>query len=71
MIYVSYAFIFTCRMKVDLTKYIEQHSFTFDDVFDSDETNEKVRVYMILFCNTCLYSHKNNMNRSTRELLNH
>lgn len=29
-------------MKVDLTKYIEQHSFTFDDVFDSDETNEKV-----------------------------
>jgi hypothetical protein len=29
-------------MKVDLTKYIEQHSFTFDDVFDSDETNEKI-----------------------------
>jgi hypothetical protein len=29
-------------MKVDLTKYIEQHSFTFDDVFDCDETNEKV-----------------------------
>lgn len=29
-------------MKVDLTKYIEQHSFTFDDVFDSDDTNEKV-----------------------------
>ncbi|GAN09515.1 conserved hypothetical protein [Mucor ambiguus] len=30
------------KMKVDLTKYIEQHSFTFDDVFDSDETNEKM-----------------------------
>ncbi|CAO0801723.1 unnamed protein product [Mucor circinelloides] len=30
------------KMKVDLTKYIEQHSFTFDDVFDSDETNEKI-----------------------------
>jgi hypothetical protein len=27
---------------VDLTKYIEQHSFTFDDVFDCDERNEKV-----------------------------
>ncbi|KAI8640751.1 P-loop containing nucleoside triphosphate hydrolase protein [Parasitella parasitica] len=30
------------KMKVDLTRYIEQHSFTFDDVFDSDETNEKI-----------------------------
>ncbi|KAI8974079.1 P-loop containing nucleoside triphosphate hydrolase protein [Pilobolus umbonatus] len=30
------------KMKVDLTKYIEQHCFTFDDVFDSDETNEKI-----------------------------
>ena len=30
-------------MKVDLTKYIEQHSFTFDDVFDMDESNEKVK----------------------------
>ncbi|CAO3628581.1 unnamed protein product [Mucor hiemalis] len=30
------------KMKVDLTKYIEQHGFTFDDVFDSDETNEKI-----------------------------
>lgn len=29
-------------MKVDLTKYIEQHSFTYDDVFDSDATNEQV-----------------------------
>ncbi|KAI9480564.1 MAG: P-loop containing nucleoside triphosphate hydrolase protein [Benjaminiella poitrasii] len=30
------------KVKVDLTKYIEQHSFTFDDVFDNDETNEKI-----------------------------
>ncbi|KAI8987301.1 P-loop containing nucleoside triphosphate hydrolase protein [Mycotypha africana] len=30
------------KMKVDLTKYIEQHSFTFDDVFDSNESNEKI-----------------------------
>ncbi|KAI8377146.1 P-loop containing nucleoside triphosphate hydrolase protein [Choanephora cucurbitarum] len=30
------------KMKVDLTKYIEQHSFTFDDVFDMDESNEKI-----------------------------
>jgi hypothetical protein len=59
-------FIFACRMKVDLTKYIEQHSFTFDDVFDSDETNEKVHTYI-----TSLYFTRNNMNRYTRELLNH
>lgn len=38
-------------MKVDLTKYIEQHSFTFDDVFDSEETNEKVCV-----CVGCLFA---------------
>ncbi|KAI8373831.1 P-loop containing nucleoside triphosphate hydrolase protein [Blakeslea trispora] len=30
------------KMKVDLTKYIEQHNFTFDDVFDMDESNEKI-----------------------------
>ncbi|KAI7904100.1 P-loop containing nucleoside triphosphate hydrolase protein [Cokeromyces recurvatus] len=30
------------KMKVDLTKYIEQHNFTFDDVFDSNETNERI-----------------------------
>ncbi|KAI9256213.1 P-loop containing nucleoside triphosphate hydrolase protein [Sporodiniella umbellata] len=30
------------KMKLDLTKYIEQHSFTFDDVFDDNETNEKI-----------------------------
>ncbi|KAF7722586.1 Kinesin-like protein kif24 [Apophysomyces ossiformis] len=30
------------KMKVDLTKYIEQHSFTFDDVFDSDSSNEQI-----------------------------
>ncbi|KAI9300975.1 P-loop containing nucleoside triphosphate hydrolase protein [Cunninghamella echinulata] len=29
-------------VKVDLTKYIEQHSFTFDDVFDVDASNEKI-----------------------------
>ncbi|KAI9366701.1 P-loop containing nucleoside triphosphate hydrolase protein [Zopfochytrium polystomum] len=30
------------KVKVDLTKYIEQHEFVFDDVFDSDATNEEV-----------------------------
>ncbi|CAG8590028.1 13640_t:CDS:10 [Ambispora gerdemannii] len=30
------------KQKVDLTKYVEQHSFVFDDVFDSDANNEKV-----------------------------
>lgn len=29
-------------MKVDLTKYIEQHTFTYDDVFDSDARNDQV-----------------------------
>lgn len=31
-------------MKVDLTKYVEQHTFIFDDVFDSDANNEEVRI---------------------------
>ncbi|KAI8145891.1 P-loop containing nucleoside triphosphate hydrolase protein [Fennellomyces sp. T-0311] len=30
------------KTKVDLTKYIEQHSFTYDDVFDSDAGNDQV-----------------------------
>ncbi|KAI8989951.1 P-loop containing nucleoside triphosphate hydrolase protein [Pilobolus umbonatus] len=30
------------RVKLDLTKYTEQHSFIFDDVFDSNESNAKV-----------------------------
>ncbi|CAO3591061.1 unnamed protein product [Absidia cylindrospora] len=30
------------KMKVDLTKYIEQHSFTFDDVFDVDDSNDQI-----------------------------
>ncbi|CAO3639467.1 unnamed protein product [Cunninghamella blakesleeana] len=30
------------KVKVDLTKYIEQHSFTFDDVFDVEDSNEKI-----------------------------
>ncbi|ORY91826.1 P-loop containing nucleoside triphosphate hydrolase protein [Syncephalastrum racemosum] len=30
------------KTKVDLTKYIEQHSFTYDDVFDYDAKNDQV-----------------------------
>jgi hypothetical protein len=30
------------RVKVDLTKYIEQHTFNFDDVFDTENTNNHV-----------------------------
>ncbi|KAI9029982.1 P-loop containing nucleoside triphosphate hydrolase protein [Phycomyces nitens] len=30
------------KMKVDLTRYIEQHCFTFDDVFDCDAVNEQI-----------------------------
>jgi kinesin family member 2/24 len=28
------------KVKVDLTKYVERHSFSFDDVFDEDITND-------------------------------
>ena len=27
------------RQKIDLTKYIEEHSFTFDNVFESNQDN--------------------------------
>ncbi|KAG2177765.1 hypothetical protein INT43_003012 [Umbelopsis isabellina] len=30
------------KMKVDLTKYVEQHSFTFDEVFDVDADNQEL-----------------------------
>lgn len=30
------------REKVDLTKYIERHSFTYDQVIDSDVSNEEL-----------------------------
>ncbi|RHZ67230.1 hypothetical protein Glove_302g30 [Diversispora epigaea] len=30
------------KVKVDLTRYVEQHMFVFDDVFDSDASNEEV-----------------------------
>jgi hypothetical protein len=35
-------FVFLFRVKVDLTKYVEQHSFTFDEVFDVDADNQEV-----------------------------
>ncbi|RKO89966.1 P-loop containing nucleoside triphosphate hydrolase protein, partial [Blyttiomyces helicus] len=30
------------KVKVDLTKYVEQHEFVFDETFDSDSTNDEV-----------------------------
>jgi kinesin family protein 2/24 len=30
------------KVKVDLTKYIEAHSFTFDQVYDENTTNEDI-----------------------------
>jgi hypothetical protein len=30
------------RVKVDLTKYVENHEFTFDEAFDADATNDDV-----------------------------
>ena len=31
------------RQKVDLTKFIEEHDFNFDNCFDSDMNNQQVR----------------------------
>lgn len=36
-----------CREKVDLTQYIEEHLFAFDQVFDEYVTNEQVKRYKI------------------------
>jgi Kinesin motor domain len=30
------------RVKVDLTKYVENHEFIFDEAFDADATNDDV-----------------------------
>ena len=30
------------KNKVDLTKYIEEHNFTFDNVFDSHHDNQEI-----------------------------
>ena len=35
------------KNKLDLTKYIEEHHFTFDGVYDDTSTNE-----MVTFCNS-------------------
>ena len=40
-------FPFPCRQKVDLTKYIEEHDFNFDNCFDYDANNEKVSNLLI------------------------
>lgn len=33
---------------MDLTKYIEQHTFNFDDVFDMDSTNDYVNIFLVV-----------------------
>jgi kinesin family protein 2/24 len=35
------------KNKVDMTKYIEEHHFTFDRSFDGESTNENVINYII------------------------
>ena len=35
------------RQKVDLTKYIEEHQFNFDNCFDSDADNQRVSKVII------------------------
>ena len=41
LIYFHYV-IHNHRLKLDLSKYIEQHTFTFDDVFDAEANNASV-----------------------------
>lgn len=44
------------RVRVDMTKYIERHGFVFDEVFDSDATNEDVSQKRNPAPFLCLYS---------------
>jgi hypothetical protein len=37
------------RNKVDLTKYIEEHHFAFDNVYDDNATNETVELHIEIF----------------------
>jgi hypothetical protein len=34
--------LYAYRTKVDLTKFIEEHAFAFDNVFDSDRPNQDI-----------------------------
>ena len=34
--------LFVCRNKVDLTKYLEEHIFSFDNCFDEDSDNIQI-----------------------------
>ena len=34
--------IFECRLKVDLTKYIEEHTFKFDSAFSEEVSNTEL-----------------------------
>ena len=34
------------KNKLDLTKYIEEHHFTFDNVYDDNSTNELVFIFL-------------------------
>jgi hypothetical protein len=53
---------------VDLTKYTEQHAFTFDDVFDSNTSNKTVSTPLNHFYKMLIHQ---NYNRSIRKPLAH
>jgi hypothetical protein len=36
------------RNKVDLTKYIEEHNFNFDNVFDEEADNQLVKLIFVI-----------------------
>lgn len=40
--FVADCFLEITRLKVDLTKYIEEHNFSFDNAFDSDKDNQDI-----------------------------
>lgn len=42
------------RSKVDLTKYIEEHQFTFDNVYEMDSTNEQVSLSHLKIYEECV-----------------
>jgi hypothetical protein len=44
--------LLSCRQKVDLTKYVDSHTFVFDEVFSDDSTNEDVMQFPVLACLT-------------------
>jgi hypothetical protein len=50
---LMYKWIMYGRQKVDLTKYVENHYFVFDEVFNDESNNEEVIISHPLLIFTC------------------